>query len=62
MSPFLLPFKVAKDLEASRSKFFWGGDYDSNKMSWVKWDIVLTDRLRGGLDIGSLVALNATFY
>lgn len=47
-------FRVLSD------NFFLGGDVDHRKMSWVKWDLVLPDKSRGGLKIGSLIAFNCS--
>lgn len=53
-----MPTSVAKKLEAIRSIFFWGEDGKNQKMACFNWDVVLAGKNKGGLDIGSLVALN----
>nr|GEW78424.1 RNA-directed DNA polymerase, eukaryota [Tanacetum cinerariifolium] len=44
--------------EAMRSKFFWGAEDTKRKIHWVKWDLVLASKDRGGLGFGSLHSLN----
>ncbi|GJR29610.1 RNA-directed DNA polymerase, eukaryota, reverse transcriptase zinc-binding domain protein [Tanacetum coccineum] len=46
----IVPSKVLHILESIRSHFFNGHDPGSKKASWVKWNNVLTDKKRGGLD------------
>ncbi|GKA39306.1 RNA-directed DNA polymerase, eukaryota, reverse transcriptase zinc-binding domain protein, partial [Tanacetum coccineum] len=62
---YLLIFKALKsvlnDLERIWSNFFWGGNQDGKKMSWVKWPIILNSYDNGGLNIGSLKAFNLAF-
>ena len=58
MSIFKIPVSVCHALEMIRARFFWGGDIDERKISWVKWDLALNDKDKGGLGIGSLAALN----
>ncbi|KAJ9547474.1 hypothetical protein OSB04_020017 [Centaurea solstitialis] len=52
------PRKVLNSLESIQSRFFWGGTDDKNKIRWVAWDCVVSDKKCGGLGIGSLRALN----
>nr|GEZ12969.1 RNA-directed DNA polymerase, eukaryota [Tanacetum cinerariifolium] len=47
MSIFKVPSYVLKTLESIRSQFFNGQDHKSRKASWVKWDNVLTSRVKG---------------
>ena len=58
MSMFRVPSKVLQILESIRGRFFNGHEIGSKKMSWVKWNNVLTDKKRGGLGVSSLYALN----
>nr|XP_043639733.1 uncharacterized protein LOC122610841 [Erigeron canadensis] len=51
MSLFRLPVTVTKKLEGLRANFFW-------KMHWISWNIVMASKVHGGLNIGSLHALN----
>nr|GFA78668.1 RNA-directed DNA polymerase, eukaryota, reverse transcriptase zinc-binding domain protein [Tanacetum cinerariifolium] len=39
-------------------RFFNGHEIGSKKVSWVKWNNVLTDKKSGGLGVSSLYALN----
>nr|GFD23610.1 RNA-directed DNA polymerase, eukaryota, reverse transcriptase zinc-binding domain protein [Tanacetum cinerariifolium] len=47
-----------KRLESIRNRFFIGGDSDDKKITWVKWNSCLASKAMGGLDIGSIFALN----
>nr|GEX52862.1 RNA-directed DNA polymerase, eukaryota, reverse transcriptase zinc-binding domain protein [Tanacetum cinerariifolium] len=58
MSIFRVPSRVLQILESIRGRFFNGHEIGSKKMSWVKWNNVLTDKKRGGLGVSSLYALN----
>lgn len=55
---FLLPETICKELEASRANFFLGGDEDNQHMHWLKWDLILVNWQKGGLDIISLKDFN----
>ncbi|XP_071704165.1 uncharacterized protein [Rutidosis leptorrhynchoides] len=57
-SLFRAPSSVTKLLESMRRVFFWGGDFSGNKMSWVKWEKVISPYGAGGLNIGSLKSKN----
>ncbi|GJY89743.1 hypothetical protein Tco_0504939 [Tanacetum coccineum] len=57
-SVFKAPKKIIKQLESIHRKFFWGGNSDDNKISWIAWDKVISPRQKGGLGIGSLLANN----
>ncbi|KAL7593363.1 hypothetical protein Lser_V15G33806 [Lactuca serriola] len=57
-SMFKAPIKVIKMLEKIRMRFFWGGDLEKRKISWVAWDKTCASKERGGLGIGSLKAQN----
>ncbi|GKA36318.1 phospholipase-like protein [Tanacetum coccineum] len=54
MSLFRVPSRVLQILESIRSRFFNGHEIGSKKVSWVKWNNVLTDKNHGGLDVSSL--------
>nr|GEV25730.1 RNA-directed DNA polymerase, eukaryota [Tanacetum cinerariifolium] len=58
MSMFKVPSQVLKCLEGIRRKFFIGADLKENKMSWFKWNKVLTSKDKGGLGVSSLFVLN----
>ncbi|GJV42788.1 putative RNA-directed DNA polymerase, eukaryota, reverse transcriptase zinc-binding domain protein [Tanacetum coccineum] len=57
-STYKAPKKVIHKLEGIRRRFFWGGNSDVDKISWVAWDKVVSPRNKGGLGMGSLVASN----
>lgn len=57
-SLFKAPSKVIKALEKIRMRFFWGGDMEKRKITWIAWDKISTSKERGGLGIGSLKAQN----
>ncbi|GJY48505.1 hypothetical protein Tco_0438461 [Tanacetum coccineum] len=58
LSIFRAPESVLNDLERIRSNFFWGGNQDGKKMTWVKWSIILNSYDNGGLNIDSHKAFN----
>ncbi|GJU25341.1 hypothetical protein Tco_1163962 [Tanacetum coccineum] len=57
-SMFRVPLSVLKNLESIRNTFFWGWSGDGKKISWVKWDLLLSSFGAGGLNIWSLRAKN----
>ncbi|KAJ9551779.1 LOW QUALITY PROTEIN: hypothetical protein OSB04_015824 [Centaurea solstitialis] len=57
-SLFKAPSGVLKELERLRRKFFWGMSDGIKKIPWIRWDVVLNSKAKGGLDIGSLSAQN----
>ncbi|GKE76295.1 hypothetical protein Tco_1542415, partial [Tanacetum coccineum] len=58
MSIFKVPESIIKVLERFRASFFWGGDEDRMKLSWIKWVNVLASFDKGGLGVCSLKAFN----
>nr|GEY31380.1 RNA-directed DNA polymerase, eukaryota, reverse transcriptase zinc-binding domain protein [Tanacetum cinerariifolium] len=54
MSIFKVPSSILKSLESIRSRFFNGQDSKSSKTSWLKWNMVLTPKDKGGLGVSSL--------
>ncbi|KAL4590833.1 hypothetical protein LXL04_003776 [Taraxacum kok-saghyz] len=52
------PKSVTKEIEGIRREFFWGGDKENRRITWVKWDRVMTNVDQGGLGIGSLNDIN----
>ncbi|GJV02167.1 RNA-directed DNA polymerase, eukaryota, reverse transcriptase zinc-binding domain protein [Tanacetum coccineum] len=58
MSIFKIPLTVLRSLESIRCKFFNGHELKSSKSSWVKWNSVLASKIKGGLGVSSLFALN----
>ncbi|RVW47057.1 putative ribonuclease H protein [Vitis vinifera] len=58
MSIFRMPKSVAKRLEKAQRDFLWGGGNLKGKIHLVKWDVVCTDKNKGGLDLRKIVMLN----
>ncbi|GJU98310.1 RNA-directed DNA polymerase, eukaryota, reverse transcriptase zinc-binding domain protein [Tanacetum coccineum] len=52
-SSFKVPTTIINKLESIRRNFFWGGNSDERKMSWIAWDKVIASLDQGGLNIGS---------
>ncbi|XP_071729272.1 uncharacterized protein [Rutidosis leptorrhynchoides] len=52
-SLFRAPKCVLKLLEDVRREFFWGGSDTSHKISWVKWEKVVSPYESGGLNLGT---------
>nr|GFA61487.1 RNA-directed DNA polymerase, eukaryota, reverse transcriptase zinc-binding domain protein [Tanacetum cinerariifolium] len=51
MSIFKVPMKVLQNMESIRARFFNGADFNSKKLSWVRWKSVLAAKDVG--DIGN---------
>ncbi|GJU61200.1 RNA-directed DNA polymerase, eukaryota, reverse transcriptase zinc-binding domain protein [Tanacetum coccineum] len=58
MSIFKVPMKVLHRMESIRCHFCNGIELNSKKAIWVKWNMVLAAKDRGGLGVSSLYALN----
>ena len=58
MSLFRLPRKVKIILEKIQRDFLWGGVNLERKIHLVKWDIVCSSKVKGGLGIRSLSKFN----
>ncbi|GJV97932.1 hypothetical protein Tco_1549509 [Tanacetum coccineum] len=58
MSIFKCPETVLHEIERLREHSFWGGDQNLKKMSWIKWENILSSLEKGGLGVGSLKAFN----
>nr|KAJ0219586.1 hypothetical protein LSAT_V11C300119750 [Lactuca sativa] len=48
-SLFHMLVTVCHLLESLRARFFWGMEEDQRRIHWVKWDIILNSRDKGGL-------------
>ncbi|XP_071688327.1 uncharacterized protein [Rutidosis leptorrhynchoides] len=57
-SIYRAPSCVIKKLECVRRNFYWGGNIDDKKISWVNWEKLLLPYEEGGLNIGSLKGKN----
>nr|GEV37581.1 RNA-directed DNA polymerase, eukaryota [Tanacetum cinerariifolium] len=51
-------WKVLRNMESIRARFFNGIDTKSKKLSWVRWRNVMASKNNGGLGLSSLFALN----
>lgn len=51
-------FKVCIIVKSIRARFFWEGNDNERKTSWVKWEKVINSKAKGGLCVGSLYAFN----
>ncbi|KAJ9704891.1 hypothetical protein PVL29_003103 [Vitis rotundifolia] len=58
MSVFRMPKVVAKRLEKIQRDFLWGGGNLEGKIHLVNWEVVCSDKSKGGLGLRSLVILN----
>ncbi|GJT37332.1 RNA-directed DNA polymerase, eukaryota, reverse transcriptase zinc-binding domain protein [Tanacetum coccineum] len=58
MSIFKVPRKVLQRMESIRCHFFNGADLGGKKLMWVKWKNVLASKVKGGIGVSSLYALN----
>ena len=58
MSLFRMPKVVARRLEKLQRDFLWGGRNLERNTHLVKWEVVCTDKEKGGLGIRKLALLN----
>ncbi|GJX88119.1 reverse transcriptase domain-containing protein [Tanacetum coccineum] len=58
LSLFPMPKLINKRLESLRANFFRGCTDGIKKIPWIAWNSVLASKVKGGLGIGSLEALN----
>ncbi|GKD71579.1 hypothetical protein Tco_1325669, partial [Tanacetum coccineum] len=58
LSLFPMPKLINKRLESLRANLFWGCTDRIKKIPWIAWKSVLASKVKGGLGIGSLEALN----
>ena len=58
MSIFRMPKSVAKRVEKTQRDFLWGGGNLEGKVHLVKWDVVCTEKLNGGLGLRRIATLN----
>ena len=58
MSIFRMPKMVARRLEKVQRDFLWGGGNMEGKTHLVNWEVVCTDKAKGGLGIRKLTLLN----
>ena len=58
ISIFLMPQGVCKLLTSIQKRFLWFGASKHRNICKVQWQIVMRDKCKGGLGIGSLLAKN----
>ena len=58
MSIFRMPKVVVRRIEKVQRDFLWGGGNMERKVHLVKWDVVCTDKDKGGLGLRKLALLN----
>ena len=58
MSIFKMPKMVARRLEKVQRDFLWGGGNMEGKTHLVNWEVVCTDKVKGGLGIRKITLLN----
>ena len=61
MSSFRMPKIVARRLEKVQRDFLWGGGNLEGKIHLVNWEVVCTDKEKGGLGLRKLAMLNKAF-
>lgn len=52
------PRKIIDEITKLQRRFLWGGDEESKKMAWVRWNTLCTPKDKGGLGIKNLEAFN----
>ncbi|GJS42901.1 hypothetical protein Tco_0567944 [Tanacetum coccineum] len=60
MSIFKVSESIIKLLERFRASFFWGGNEDRKKLSWIKWVNVLDSLDKGGLGVQLVKAIHGS--
>ncbi|RVW47226.1 putative ribonuclease H protein [Vitis vinifera] len=58
MSIFRMPKSVAKRVEKTQRDFLWGGGNLEGKVHLVKWNVVCTEKHKGGLGLRRIATLN----
>ena len=58
MSIFRMPKVVVRRIEKVQRDFLWGGGNMERKVHLVKWEVVCTDKDKGGLGLRKLAFLN----
>ena len=58
MSILRMPKVVVRRIEKVQRDFLWGGGNMEGKIHLVKWEVVCTDKDKGGLGLRKLAMLN----
>ena len=58
MSMFQLLIGLIKDIKAMICKFWWGNQYNTRKMQWVKWSTLCSPKSLGGMGFRDLRQFN----
>ena len=58
MRVFLLPKTLCRDLNATMSKFWWGGKDDESKLAWMSWGRMGRPKNQGGMGFRDLESFN----
>lgn len=53
-----VPSKVLQKLESIRNGFFWGGNSEKRKITWVSWSKTINEMEKAGLSIDNLKDFN----
>lgn len=53
-SVFKAPVAVCSQLRKIHKNFFWGGNYENRKISWVIWEKICLDKNKGGLSMPNI--------
>ncbi|WJX49459.1 hypothetical protein P8452_35893 [Trifolium repens] len=58
MSLMKMLVQVRKKVIRIQRDFLWGGVHGRSKLSWVKWEVVCKDKIKGGLGVRDLKVVN----
>jgi hypothetical protein len=58
LSFFRAPSGIVSKLESLFKQFLWGGNEESRRVNWLKWEKVCLDKENGGLGIKNIKAFN----
>jgi len=58
MSIFLMLRGIAHVITSIKRRFLWARTFDAKKICKVSWNLVVREKIRGGLRVGSLAGKN----
>ncbi|XP_057452428.1 uncharacterized mitochondrial protein AtMg00310-like [Lotus japonicus] len=58
MGLFLLPSTLCSQIEKMINNFYWGGNAETRKLNWIRWDRLATPKSIGGLGFRSFHNFN----